>query len=209
MNQVRSSSLELLGSLYHRLGPPLKALLPSELRPALQSQVCTRRRQFTNDVKWTIFSLVSYLPFEASITACVFCAVDRILPLFPLTIVFTLVVMAHPRTIDLQVDDIFNKVGYDPAANAQVKRKAPGADGEDQSAGAGGGGLPRMDLSTLLDKVHHDDINLSRWIGKPYRCPQRMNFRRAHMDGYFIRLSELFSLATWCVLFGNYCGHWS
>lgn len=52
------------------------------------------------------------------------------------------------------MDDIFNKVGYDPAANAQVKRKAPGADSQDQSAGAGGGGLPRMDLSTLLDKVH-------------------------------------------------------
>lgn len=36
--QVRSSGLELLGSMYHRLGPPMKALLP-ELRAALQSQV--------------------------------------------------------------------------------------------------------------------------------------------------------------------------
>lgn len=39
--QVRSSALELLGSMYHRLGPPMKALLP-ELRPALQTQVCLR-----------------------------------------------------------------------------------------------------------------------------------------------------------------------
>ena len=37
--QVRSSALELLGSMYHRLGPPMKALLP-ELRAALQTQVC-------------------------------------------------------------------------------------------------------------------------------------------------------------------------
>lgn len=57
-------------------------------------------------------------------------------------------------TMNQQVDDIFNKVGYDPAANAQAKRKAP-SDGQGQGAGeAGSGGLPRMDLSTLLEKVH-------------------------------------------------------
>lgn len=38
LQQVRSSALELLGSMYHRLGPPMKALVP-ELRAALQSQV--------------------------------------------------------------------------------------------------------------------------------------------------------------------------
>lgn len=57
-------------------------------------------------------------------------------------------------TMNQQVDDIFNKVGYDPKANAQTKRQAPSADGQGQGAGdAGSGGLPRMDLSTLLEKV--------------------------------------------------------
>lgn len=41
-HQVRSSALELLGSMYHRLGPPMKALVP-ELRAALQSQVCSNQ----------------------------------------------------------------------------------------------------------------------------------------------------------------------
>ncbi|CAM9466508.1 unnamed protein product, partial [Hapterophycus canaliculatus] len=85
--KVRSSALELLGSIYHRLGPRLKALLP-ELRAALQSQV----------------------------------------------------------------DDIFSKVGYDPAANAQVTRKAPVASGEKEGQPSDGGGVPRVDLGTLLDK---------------------------------------------------------
>lgn len=50
--QVRSSALELLGSIYHRLGPPLKALLP-ELRAALQSQVDEKPQQvsFTGQLR--------------------------------------------------------------------------------------------------------------------------------------------------------------
>ncbi|CAM9413692.1 unnamed protein product [Ectocarpus fasciculatus] len=85
--KVRTSALELLGSMYHRLGPPMKALLP-ELRAALQSQV----------------------------------------------------------------DGVFSKVGHDPTADAQVARRAPTVGGEMQGQAAGGGGLPRIDLNTLLEK---------------------------------------------------------
>lgn len=53
-----------------------------------------------------------------------------------------------------QVDDTFTKVGYDPAANAQATKKVPPTgDVEQDGSNAGGGGLPRMDLSTLLEKV--------------------------------------------------------
>ncbi|CAM9795466.1 unnamed protein product [Ectocarpus sp. 6 AP-2014] len=85
--KVRTSALDLLGSMYHRLGPPMKALLP-ELRAALQSQV----------------------------------------------------------------DGVFSKVGYDPTADAQVVRRAPTVGDEVQGQAAAGGGLPRIDLSTLLEK---------------------------------------------------------
>lgn len=54
-----------------------------------------------------------------------------------------------------QVDDTFNKVGYDPTANAQATRKVGSAGNQNQDGSdAGGGGLPRIDLSTLLEKVH-------------------------------------------------------
>ncbi|CAM9903323.1 unnamed protein product [Scytosiphon promiscuus] len=85
--KVRSSALELLGTIYHRLGPPLKVLIP-ELRAALQAQV----------------------------------------------------------------DDVFSKVGFDPAANAQVNRKAPVDNAAEQGQPSLGGGVPRVDLSTLLEK---------------------------------------------------------
>lgn len=52
----------------------------------------------------------------------------------------------------VQVDGIFIEVGYDPAANAQVTRRAPVASDTVQGD-AISGGLPRIDLSTLLEKV--------------------------------------------------------
>lgn len=52
----------------------------------------------------------------------------------------------------VQVDGIFDKVGYDPAANAQVTRRAPVANDAVQGDAASGG-LPRIDLNTLLEKV--------------------------------------------------------
>lgn len=52
-----------------------------------------------------------------------------------------------------QVDGVFSKVGYDPTADAQVARRTPTVGGEMQGQAAGGGGLPRIDLSTLLEKV--------------------------------------------------------
>ncbi|CAM9401832.1 unnamed protein product, partial [Discosporangium mesarthrocarpum] len=87
--KVRSTALDVLGCLYHRLGPPMKALLP-DLKPALQSQV----------------------------------------------------------------DDKFDKVGYNPAANANVTRTSAVAEGSTAGGdgGAGGGGLPRIDMTTLLEK---------------------------------------------------------
>lgn len=54
---------------------------------------------------------------------------------------------------DIQVDGIFDKVGYDPEANSQVTRRAPGAGDAEQGEAPVGGGLPRIDLSTLLEKV--------------------------------------------------------
>lgn len=53
----------------------------------------------------------------------------------------------------VQVDGIFDKVGYDPAANSQVTRRAPAAGDAEQGGAPVGGGLPRIDLSTLLEKV--------------------------------------------------------
>ena len=53
----------------------------------------------------------------------------------------------------VQVDGIFEKVGYDPAANSQVTRRAPTASAAEQDGTPVGGGLPRIDLSTLLEKV--------------------------------------------------------
>lgn len=55
-----------------------------------------------------------------------------------------------------QVDGIFDKVGYDPAANSQVTRRAPPASDAAQGEAPVGGGLPRIDLSTLLEKVQYD-----------------------------------------------------
>lgn len=52
------------------------------------------------------------------------------------------------------MDDTFSKVGYDPAANAITTRKAPSASNAEQGGGSADGGLPRMDLSTLLEKVY-------------------------------------------------------
>lgn len=52
-----------------------------------------------------------------------------------------------------QVDGVFSKVGYDPTADAQVARRAPTVGDEVQGQAAAGGGLPRIDLSTLLEKV--------------------------------------------------------
>ncbi|CAM9113078.1 unnamed protein product [Choristocarpus tenellus] len=86
--KVRSSALDLLGCLYHRLGPPMKALLP-DLKPALQ----------------------------------------------------------------LQVDDVLAKVGFDPSANAKATRKTTASDrGHADSEGTAAGGLPRVDLTSMLDK---------------------------------------------------------
>lgn len=48
---------------------------------------------------------------------------------------------------------MFDKVGYDPAANSQVTRRAPTANGAVEGEAPVGGGLPRIDLSTLLEKV--------------------------------------------------------
>lgn len=52
----------------------------------------------------------------------------------------------------IQVEELFNKVGFDPNANAQARRAATV---EDESGGgsSGGGGLPRMDINTMLAKV--------------------------------------------------------
>lgn len=64
-----------------------------------------------------------------------------------------MVVLTHRSNFMLiQVDGIFGKVGYDPAANAQVTRRAP-ATSDAVQGDAVSGGLPRMDLSTLLEKV--------------------------------------------------------
>lgn len=49
---------------------------------------------------------------------------------------------------------MFGKVGYDPAANAQVTRQAPVDSAAEQGQPALGGGVPRVDLGTLLDKVY-------------------------------------------------------
>lgn len=62
-----------------------------------------------------------------------------------------------------QVDGVFSKVGYDPAADAQVTRRAPTVGDEVQGQATSGGGLPRIDLSTLLEKVNAILI-LWRWV---------------------------------------------
>lgn len=63
------------------------------------------------------------------------------------------------------MDSTFSKVGYDPAANSQVTRKAPSAGGATEGGGgAVGGGLPRMDLSTLLEKVRIDICTVCSFV---------------------------------------------
>lgn len=53
----------------------------------------------------------------------------------------------------MQVDGMFDKVGYDPAANSQVTRRTPAAGDAEQGDAPVGVGLPRIDLGTLLGKV--------------------------------------------------------
>ena len=63
-----------------------------------------------------------------------------------------------------QVDETFSAVGHDPSADSQASRRGPSADGaEGNGGGAVGGGLPRMDLSALLEKVGF-------YIGHSSRC---------------------------------------
>lgn len=54
------------------------------------------------------------------------------------------------------MDEAFSAIGYDPSADSQTSRKVLPADGAEQDVGEGEsvcGGLPRTDLSTLVEKV--------------------------------------------------------
>jgi len=87
--KVRSSAVELLGALYHRVGPPLRTIaIPDGLKQA------------------------SVALIEAE----------------------------------------FQKVGFDPASTRQTNRVVKGQEDAGGKAAAPGGGLPRTDLQTLVDK---------------------------------------------------------